>query len=80
MESASARKNQTVLVVDGDCQVLKSLLLLLRAYEYNVVAADNAEATLYKLRNMNVNAELFFEKTYILRVGGERFMLVRPEK
>lgn len=54
MEHDTAHNIRTILVVDDDRQVLESPLLLLSAYEYKVLTADNAEAALVKLREADV--------------------------
>ena len=58
MEAESARERQTVLVVDDDHHVLESILLLLSAHGYKVLTADNAEAALDKLRDLDVDIVL----------------------
>ena len=58
MEQVATNKKHTVLVVDDDRHVLESLLLLLSAYEYKVLTADNASTALDKLRNADVDIVL----------------------
>ena len=58
MEQSAKNKKHTVLVVDDDRHVLESLLLLLSAYEYKVLTADNASTALDKLRNADVDIVL----------------------
>jgi putative two-component system response regulator len=58
MDPEATRKKHTVLVVDDDHQVLDSLLLLLTAYEYKVVTADNAAAALDILRNAKAGVDV----------------------
>jgi putative two-component system response regulator len=55
MVQAKTQKKRTVLVVDDDHQMLEALLLLLSAYEYNVVTADNAAEALEKLPRNDVD-------------------------
>jgi len=58
MSGALTKKKYTVLLVDDDHQVLESLLLLLSAYDYKVVTADNALAALDKLIEADVDIVL----------------------
>jgi len=58
MEQVATNKKNTILLVDDDHHVLESLLLLLNAYDYKVLTADNAAAALDKLRNTDVDIVL----------------------
>ncbi len=58
MEPAATQNKYTVLVVDDDHHMLESLLLLLSAYEYNVVTADNAVDALDNLPRSDVDIVL----------------------
>lgn len=51
MEQETRERKHTILVVDDDHHVLESLLLLLNAYGYKVLTADNAAAALKILSN-----------------------------
>jgi putative two-component system response regulator len=51
MDQETARKKHTILVVDDDHDVLKSLRLVLTTFEYKVVTAGNAIAALDLLHN-----------------------------
>jgi putative two-component system response regulator len=55
MDPATTHDKYTVLVVDDDHQMLESLLLLLGAYEYSVITADNAGEALRKLLSNDVD-------------------------
>lgn len=58
MEPEATQKKKTVLVVDDDYHILESLRLLLDAYGYDAVTADNAAGALDKLRDMDVDIVL----------------------
>jgi putative two-component system response regulator len=58
MEQAATHTKHTILVVDDDNHVLESLLLLLTAYGYQVITANNAATALEKLRETDVDIVL----------------------
>ena len=58
MELASTHDHRTVLVVDDDPDMIGSLLMLLGAYEYRAVPADNAAKALDILRDRDIDIVL----------------------
>lgn len=58
MEPAARHTKHTVLVVDDDHHVLKSLLMLLENFHYNAIGVPNAETALSKLRQSGVDIVL----------------------
>lgn len=58
MEPDETQKRKTVLVVDDDFHILESLRLLLSAYGYETVTADNATGALARLKDRDVDIVL----------------------
>lgn len=58
MNNDQVNAHETVLVVDDDHQVLESLLIVLGAYGYPVVTADNAAEALERLDDRDVRVVL----------------------
>ena len=58
MEPEAVRKKHTILVVDDDHDVLRSLRLMLNVFEYKVVTARNAVAALDILSNPEAGVDV----------------------